>query len=124
MQESQLISKYKPNQHQIVVHDQNTDQISLRCKQDLLSSIPFEVPCHGLIMAVLYYQQIVDSQLKGLFDNSLEELELYSFELVHLQQIKENYDEVDDFTDEFDETLRQLRMNPKNLNSVAMGGGF
>lgn len=75
-------------------------------------------------MAVLYYQQIVDSQLKGLFDNSLEELELYSFELVHLQQIKENYDEVDDFTDEFDETLRQLRMNPKNLNSVAMGGGF
>ena len=124
LQDSHQVKKFQPSKNQIVVHDQNTDQIILRNKHDLLSSLPFEVPCHGLIMSVLYYQLIVDSQFKGLFSNSLEELELYSFELVHLQQIKENYEEFDDFTDEFDETLRQIRMNPKNLNSVAIGGGF
>ncbi len=82
---------------------------------ELLTSTPFEVPCHGLIMAVLYYQPIANDQIKYLFANPLEQFELYSFELVHLQSIKENYEEADDFTDEFNETLRQIRVNPKSF---------
>lgn len=55
----------------------------------------------------------------------MDELELNSFELVHLQQIKENYDEIeDDFTQEFNETLRQIRMNSKAFAGAQTGGGF
>jgi hypothetical protein len=80
----------------VVVHNLSIDKIEVVKKTELLSSLPYEVPCQGLFSSLLHYQEIVNEiSEKGLIAVN----DLSSYKLVHLKNLKEKSIEpiIDDF---------------------------
>eukprot|EP00347_Sterkiella_histriomuscorum_P010835 403374743 len=120
--------KFKPSSDEIVIHDLNADRFELCKKSEILISQPFEKPCQSLEIALLKYRNIINDEVKKLHKKQLKFFELTHFDLVHLQSIRENFDE-DDFTTEFSQAILARRQkvmgggqqsNPK----PGFGGGF
>ena len=65
----------------------------------------------------MYYRRI-SQEVKKIWLSQVEKWELKGFDLVHLNNIKDNFDEMGDdgFMDEFGESLANLRKIPKEFN--------
>ena len=80
----------------MVVHNLSIDKIEVVKKNELLSSLPYEVPCQSLFSSLLHYQEVVSEiNEKGFVATN----DLTSYKLVHLKNLKEKSIEpiIDDF---------------------------
>ena len=70
----------------MVIHNLSIDKIEVVKKTELLSSLPYEIPCQSLFSSLLHYQEIVSEiSEKGCVQTN----ELTSYKLVHLKNLKE-----------------------------------
>ena len=68
-----------------MVHNLNIDKVEVHEKTSFLSSYPHEVPCLGLMSALLNYQKLSD-EVRGIY-SSMGQFDLASYQLVHLKNL-------------------------------------
>ena len=68
MQDKEFLRQHQPTPNQVVVHNLNIDKVEVHEKTSFLSSYPHEVPCLGLMSALLNYQKLSE-EVRGIYSS-------------------------------------------------------